>query len=172
MAAVVRASYASGAGPTLATAETGAKYNREESLAGATTPIPKPVATGTAFSWPKIFRLEVTTLDAATSLSNLRHHIASAPSTGLKLWFIDNATTYTQVAALAAADAGTDDATPGGYTTAPTSATVYDAGSYSAGSTGGKGDYIRYALGVSNLYVGGAGSAIALPNLIFTYDES
>lgn len=172
MAAVVRASYASGAGPTLATAETGAKYNREESLAGTTAPIPKPTATGTAFSWPKVFRLEVTTLDAATSLSNLRHHIASAPSAGLKLWFKDDATTYTQVAAAAAADSGTDDSTPATYTAAPTSAAVYDAGSYSAGSTGGKGDYIRYALGVSNLYVGGAGSAIALPNLIFTYDES
>jgi hypothetical protein len=171
MAAVVRASYASGAGPTLATAETGAKYNREETLAGTTAPIPKPNATGTAFSWPKVMRLEVTTLDA-TSISNFRHNIASAPSTGLALWFKDDATTYTQVAALAAADAGTNGATPAGYTVCPTTATSWDAGSYSASTTGGKGDYIRFALGVDNLYVGGAGSAIALPNLIFTYDEA
>ncbi len=172
MAAVVRASYASGAGPTLATAETGAKYGREESLAGATTPIPVPTATGTAFSWPKIYRLEVTTLDAATSISNFRHRISAATATGLKLWFVDNGATYTQVAAVAAADSGTNDSTPATYTAAPTTDTVYDAASYSAGSTGGKGDYIRYALGVSNLYVGGAGSAIALPSLVFTYDES
>jgi hypothetical protein len=171
MAATVQAHYASGAGPSLATAEGGAKYNREESLAGTTTPIPKPNATGTAFSWPKVYRLNVTAADA-TNLSNLRHHIASAPAAGLKLWFKDDATTYTQVAAAADSDSGTNDSTPSGYTTAPTSATQYDAGPHSANSTGGKGDYIRYALGVSNLYLGGAGSAIALPNLIFTYDES
>jgi len=156
----------------LANAETGAKYNREESLAGATTPITVPIATGTAFSWPKVFRLEVTTIDAATSISNFRHRISAATGTGLKLWFIDNGATYTQVTAVASADAGTNDATPTGYTAAPTADAVYDAASYAAGTTGGKGDYIRYALGVSNLYVGGAGSAVALPNLVFTYDES
>ena len=171
-AATVRASYASGAGPTLATAETGWKYNREETLAGTTAPIPKPNATGTAFSWPKVARLEVTTLDAATSISNLRHRIQSAPSTGLKLWYRDDATTYTRSTAIASADSGTDDSTPAGYTTCPTSDTVYDSGSYAASSTGGKGDYLSFALGVSNLYVGGAGSAIALPNLVLTYDEA
>lgn len=171
-AATVRASYASGAGPTLATAETGAKHNREETLAGTSAPIPKPNAAGTAFSWPKIFRLEVTSSDS-TSLSNLRHRIASAPSTGLKLWFKDTSTTYGRSTAVAAADNGTtDDATPAGYTTAPTSDAQYDAGPHAASSTGGKGDYLDYALGVSNLYVGGAGSAISLPNLILTYDES
>jgi len=159
-------------GPTLATAETGAKYNREETLAGTTAPIPKPTATGTAFSWPKVLRLEVTTLDAATSLSNLRHRIASAPSAGLKLWFKDDAATYVRSTAVAAADAGTDDATPAGYTTAPTADAVYDAASYSAGTTGGKGDYLSYALGISNLYVGGAGNNIALPTLTLTYDEA
>lgn len=172
MAATVRASYASGAGPTLANAETGWKYNREETLAGTSAPIPKPNATGTAFSYPKPVRLEVTATDA-TSISNLRHRIASAPSAGLKLWFRDDGATYQRGNALAAADNGTtDDATPSGYTAAPTSDTVYDSGSYSASSTGGKGDYLSYALGVSNLYTGGAGSAIALPNLILTYDEA
>lgn len=171
-AAIVRASYASGVGPTLATAETGARYNREESLAGATTPVPVPVATGTNFSWPKVFRLEVTTIDAATSISNFRHRISAATGTGLKLWFIDNGVTYTQVAAVAAADSGTNDSTPAGYTAAPTTDTVYDAVSYPAGTVGGKGDYIRYALGVSNLYVGGAGSAVALPSLVVSYDEA
>lgn len=172
MAAVVRASYASGVGPTLATAETGAKYSREESLAGATTPVPKPVATGTAFSWPKVFRLEVTTIDAATSISNFRHRISAAPATGLALWFRDDAAVYTQVTAVASADAGTNGATPTGYTAAPTADAVYDAASYSAGTVGGKGDYIRYALGVSNTYAGSAGSAIALPDLLLTYDEA
>jgi len=171
MAAVVRASYANSTGPTLASAEGGWKFNREETLAG-TTAIPKPTATGTAFSWSKPSRLEVTTLDAATSISNFRHRIASAPATGLKLWFRDDGATYARGNALAAADSGTDDSTPAGYTASPTTDTVYDAASYSAGTTGGKGDYLSHALGVSNLYVGGAGSAIALPNLILTYDEA
>jgi hypothetical protein len=172
MAAIVRASYASGAGPSLVSAETGAKYNREETLAGTTAPIPKPNAAGTAFSYPKSYRLEVTTLDAATSISNFRHRIQSAPSAGLKLWFRDDGATYQRPNALAAADSGSDDSTPSGYTTAPTSDTVYDAGSYAASSTGGKGDYLSYALGVSNLYLGGAGPAIALPNCVLTYDEA
>lgn len=171
MAAVVRASIATGAGPTLATAETGAKYNLEESLAGATTPVSVPTAAGTNFSWPKVFRLEVTTIDAATSLTNLRHNISAAPATGMKLWFRDDGATYVRSTAVAAAASGTNDSTPAGYTTAPTTATSYDAGTYAASTTGGKGDYLSMALGVSNLYVGGGGSAIALPNLVITYDE-
>jgi hypothetical protein len=172
MAATVRLSYASGAGPTLATAETGIKYNREESLAGTTAPIPRPVATGTAFSYTKAFRLEVTTGDA-TNLSNLRlQYSGSAPATGLALWYRDDATTYQRPNALAAADAGTNGATPSGFTAMPSSPTSYDSGSYSASSTGGKGDYFSTALGVSNNYAGGAGSAIALPDLMVTFDES
>jgi hypothetical protein len=34
------------------------------------------------------------------------------------------------------------------------------------------GDYGSVVLGVSNNYAGGAGSAIALPTLTFTYDEA
>lgn len=172
MAAVVRLSFASGVGPALTNAETGAKYGLEESLAGATTPIPVPTATGTNFSWPKVFRYEVTTIDAATSIGNFRHRISAAPATGLKLWFRDDGATYVRSTAVAAASSGTNDFTPAGYTTAPTSDTVYDAASYSAGTTGGKGDYLSYALGVSALYTGGANSATALPSLITTIDET
>ena len=172
MAAVVRLSYASGAGPSLTSAETGIKYNREETLAGTTAPIPRPVATGTAFSYSKAFRLEVTTSDA-TSLSNLRlQYSGSAPATGLALWYRDDATTYQRPNALAAADSGTNGSTPAGYTAMPASPTSYDAGSYSASTTGAKGDYFSTALGVSNNYAGGAGSAIALPDLVVTYDEA
>ncbi|MGI8404594.1 MAG: hypothetical protein ACR2OE_07495 [Thermomicrobiales bacterium] len=170
-AAIVRASYASGVGPTLANAETGAKYNLEETLAGSTTPVSVPTATGTNFSWSKTFRLEVTTLDAATSLTNLRHNISAAPATGMKLWFRNDATTYARSTAVAAASSGTNDSTPAGYTAAPTTATVYDAGSFPASSVGGKGSYLSLTLGVSNLYAGGGGSAIALPSLLLIYDE-
>jgi hypothetical protein len=171
MAAVVRLDYANGAGPTLGSAEGGVKYNREETVAG-TTPIPRPTATGTAFSYSKPFRLNVTTADA-TNISNLRLHTPGAPATGLKLWYRDDATTYQRGNAVAAADSGTDDSTPAGYTVMPTTATVYDAGSYSANSTGGKGDYFSTALGVASTYAGGAGSAIAVPSpLTVTYDEA
>jgi hypothetical protein len=171
MAATVRASYESGAGPTLVSAETGAKFNREETLAG-TTPVPKPNATGTNFSYPKSYRLEVTATDT-TSISNFRHNMSSSPATGLKLWFRDDGATYQRPNAVAAADNGTtDDATPSGYTVESTSAAVYDAASYATSSTGGKGDHLSVALGISNLYVGGAGGAIALPNEVLTYDEA
>lgn len=171
MSAVVRASYASTATPTYASAEGGAKYNREESLAGATTPIPKPNSAGSNYSYAKPFRLEVTTSDT-TTLSNLRHRIASAPAAGLKLWFIDDGATFVRGNVALTDNGTTDDAAPAGATVAPTSDTVYDATGASASSTGPKGDFIRYILGVSNLYLGGAGSAIALPNLILTYDEA
>jgi hypothetical protein len=171
MAAVVRIGYASGAGPTLANAEAGIKYNQEESLSGTTAPIPKPTATGTEFSWPKVFRLEVTTGDA-TSLSNLRYRYnGSAPATGLNLWVKDDGASYAQVSASADTPSGSNGATPTGYSAMPSSLTQYDAGSYSASITGGKGDYFRIALGVSNTYAGSAGQAIALPSLEVAYDE-
>lgn len=171
MAATVRLSYASGAGPTLASAETGIKYNQEESLAGTGAPIPRPTATGTEFSWPKVFCLEVTASDS-TSISNRRLHINAGETTGLELFYRDDGDTYTQVTAEADSPSGSNGATPTGYTSAPESATQYDAGSDSAGSTGRSGDYFRMALAVSNTYAGGAGSAISLPSLVVTYDES
>jgi hypothetical protein len=171
MAAGVRLSYASSTGPTLGTAETGIKYNREETVAG-TTPIPRPTATGTAFSWSKPFRLEIIATDT-TSISNFRlNYTGSAPATGLALWYRDDVTTYQRGNALAAADTGTNGATPAGYSSMTTSPYTYDAGSYSTSTPGGKGDYFSTALGVSNNYAGGAGSAIALPDLVVTYDEA
>ncbi len=171
MAATVQAQYANGAGPTLANAEGGSKFNREETLTG-TTPIPKPNAAGTNFSYPKVYVLAVTGTDT-TSISNLRHNMASSPAAGLKLWFRDDGVTYQRPNAVAAADnATTDDATPAGYTVESTTPSSWDAGSYSTSSTGRKGDYLSVALGVSNLYLGGAGGAIALPNEVLTYDEA
>jgi hypothetical protein len=170
MAATVRASYASSTGPTLGTAESGFKFNREETVAG-TAPIPKPNATGTNYSYSKPLVLEVTTPDT-TAISNRKLRRASAPAAGLTMWFRDDADTYQRGNAVAAADNGTtDDATPSGYSAMPSSDTVYDAGSDTANS-GRSGDYLSTALGVSNLYVGGAGNAIALPNIVLTYDEA
>lgn len=172
MAATVRLSYWSGAGPTASTAETGALYNQEESLAGTGAPIPRPTATGTEFSWHKVFALEVTAGDS-TSISNRRlNYNGSAPATGLGLFYKDDADTYTRSTAEADTATGSNGSTPTGYSAMPSSPTSYDAGVDSASSTGRSGDYFRTALGVSNNYSGGAGSSIALPDLDVTYDES
>lgn len=172
MAATWRIGYASGAGPSLANAETGIVYNQEESLAGTTAPIPRPTATGTEFSWPKVFRVEVTGTDS-TTLSNLRvSYDGSAPAAGLALWWKDDGASYTQVAAEADSPSGSNGATPTGYNDLTATPEVYDATGASAGTTGGKGDYFRVALGIDNTYAGGAGSDIALPDLEVTLDES
>jgi hypothetical protein len=172
MAATMRATYWSGAGPSATTAEGGFKFNREETVAG-TTPIPKPNATGTNYSYNKPISLEVTGADAGTSTSNRRIHRSSAPAAGITMWMRDDADTYQRGNAVAAADNGTtNDATPSGYSAMPSSATVYDAASDSNAATGRSGDYVSVAVGISNLYLGGAGSAVAVPNIVLTYDES
>ena len=171
MAAVVRASYGSSTGPTLVTAESGFKFNREESVAG-TTPVPKPNASGTNYSFNKPLTLEVLTGDA-TAISNRRLHRNAAPAAGITMWYRDDADTYQRGNAVAAADNGTtNDATPSGYTTMPSSATVYDAASDSAASTGRSGDYLSVATGLSNLYLGGASNNVSVPSIILTYDEA
>lgn len=170
-AAVVRASVWTGSSPTAATAETGIVFNRAESATSTTETIPKPTSTGTNYSWPKVLALEVTTV-GTTTINNRRVHRASAPSAGLTMWYRDDGGTYNRPTAVAAADnTSTDDATPSGYTAMPSSATQYDNTSVATSSTGKNGDYVSVALGVSNLYVGGAGSGIALPNIVLTFDE-
>jgi hypothetical protein len=174
MAAVIRASIATLAGPTLASAEGGIKFNRSEGATDTTTPIPKPTSgSGTNYSWPKVLTLEVTTIDAATTISNRRIHRASAPAAGVTMWYKDDNDTYNRPAAVAAADnATTDDATPAGYSAMPSSATVYDAAGDSAGSLGRSGDYVSVALGISTLYTGGGSTNVTLPNIVMTYDEA
>ena len=170
MASTLRASIWTGASPTAASAEGGIKFNREDSASG-TTAIPIPTSTGTNFSWHKNLGLEVTS-DGSTTISNKRIHRGSAPTTGLELSFVANSA-YLQSAA-ADSDSGSAGATPTGYTDLTTSAQVYDAGSDASSSGAGNvcGDYVRVALAVSSTYAGGAGSAIALPDIVLTYDEA
>ena len=72
---------------------------------------------------------------------------------------------------LPAADAA-NQAVPSGYTQVTTTPASYDASSISAGSLGRNGSMILCLIGVDNTYVGGAGNAIALPNLQLSYDEA
>ncbi len=165
--------FSGAAAATVASAETGIKFARDETQVGTTAPIPKPNAAGTNYSWPKELALEVTTVDAATSISNRKLNAASAPAAGLTLWYRNDAATYQRPTAVAAADnATTNDATPSGFTAMPTAATVYDAAAVAASALGRNGSYLSVALGVSALFLGGAGPNIALPSLSFVYDES
>lgn len=181
MAATVTVYYYNSTGPTGATAEGGSKWNREDTLTG-TTPVPIPTATGTAFSYHKTFALYVASGGGTTSISNRKIYQNGAPTTGLKQWWTTFSTdTYFQATAAAAVDDVTNDATPdqGSYGAAwqsiPESsgaAATWHAASVAATNSQKNGNYIVCCLGVGNNYTGGAGSAIALPDLKFMYDEA
>ncbi len=156
-------------GGSIGNAETGITFSREDSQSG-TTPIPIPTATGTHFAWQKNLGLNVT-VAGTTSISNRRVSLSANPATGLLLWF-KASNVYTDPASgNAPADAGTNGATPTGYTQITTSTQVYDNASVATSSTGRNGQFCIVTLGVDNTYTGGAGSAIALPNILLTYDE-
>ena len=167
MASTLRAAIFTGATPTAASAEGGIKFNREDSASG-TTAIPIPTSTGTKHSFHKNLGLEVTS-DDNTAISNKRIHYDGSLPAGVKLWWMASGS-YVQ-AALADSDAGTDDTGPSGYTAMTSSPVQYDAGPDDS-NVGLNGDYVRVALSVDSTYNGGAGSAIALPDIILTYDEA
>ena len=179
MAATVQAQCATGAGPTLANAETGIVYNRVDTQTG-TTPIPIPTATGNHYSWLKYLAL-VVTATSTTSISNRKISFASAPATGLQgLWF--NQPTYTQANTTQgnaagnypADDVAANGTVPTGIAWAGTTTTpaLWDNTSVATSSAARNGNYVQTCLQVSNAYVGGAGAGIALPNLTLTYDEA
>ena len=97
IAATLKAYCATGATPTLASADSAdsasIRYGRDDSQSSTAT-IPIPTATGTHYSYLKYLLLDVT-VTGATSISNRKISIASALATGLTLWFKDQAT-YTQ----------------------------------------------------------------------------
>lgn len=171
-AATVQAQIATGASPSYANAETGAKWNREDSLAG-TTPVPIPTVTGTNFSWIKNFALVVTGT-GTTTMSNRRVNYSGSPATGLGLFFKDVAVaSYAQAASgNKPTDSGSNGATPAGYTAMSSSTQLWDNTSVSTGSTGVNGDLCVCVLGVDHTYSGGPGSAQAAPSLVFSYDEA
>lgn len=174
MAATLQARIHTGASEgTGASAETGVKMNREDTQTG-TTPIPKPTATGTAYSWIKNLSLYVTAGGGSTALSNRKIRMATSPSTGLTLDFKDGTNTYTQASSgnKPTDNATTDDAVPATWTGLTTSFQSWDNASAAATNSTRNGNLVQVICGVSNLFVGGAGSATALPNLELQYDEA
>ncbi|MGZ6375357.1 MAG: hypothetical protein ACXWPI_11640, partial [Ktedonobacterales bacterium] len=130
-------------------------------------------ATGTNYSWIKSLVLAVTT-GGTTNMSNRRVSLSATPTTGLNLHFKGVAVaSYVQSASgNMPAASGSNGAVPATYTQATSSLQVYDATSTSTASTGPNGQMCVMVMGVDNTYVGGAGSAVSLPNIVLTYDEA
>lgn len=171
-AATCQAQAGTGASITLANAEGGVTFNLADSIT-STTPVSVPTSTGTNFSWIKNLVLAVTGT-GTTNITNRTIAMGSSPTTGLKLHFKDVAVaSYVQSASGNRPSAsGSNGATPAGYTVMTTSAQQYDNTSVATSGTGANGDLAVCVLGVGNDYVGGAGSAIALPNILLAYDEA
>jgi hypothetical protein len=171
MAATIRCSYygASASEPAGVTAETGIKLARADAQT-STTPTPIPTSTGTNYSWYMLLAFEVTGT-GATSISNRRIAAASSFTSGILIFFKDQAT-YTQPSSgNKPTDSGSaGPATPSTYTNVTTSNQLWDNTSTSTGTTGRKGDFCQIVGGVDNSYAGGGGNA-ALPNLSMVYDE-
>jgi hypothetical protein len=166
MAATIRISWFGGNAtePTDGTsAESGFKFNKADSLSG-TTPVVKPTATGTNFSWLKQFALEVTT-QAATTIGTLQVKMAQALSTGLTIGFLGSGTYADPTSGGSISDSGSNGAVPSGYAAVTTSYQTYD--SATGISTTGTapfrvGNFCRIVAGVDNTYAGGAGSALSM----------
>ena len=171
MPATVRAAIQTGAAgaPTIASAETEIKWNREDTPAG-TTPVPIPAAAGTEDSFAKWLFLDVTGT-STTSLSNRKLQLAAALAAGLTQAF-QATNTYAQETAPVAAAAGANDAIVAGFTQINTTGVVYDAAAVGTGTAGRNGQFARVYLGVSALFTGGAGNATVMPDLRLVYDEA
>jgi hypothetical protein len=183
MPATVRASYFGGSAgePAGSTAETGIVFSESDAKAPAagTAPIQIPTATGTAYSWIMLLALEVTAT-AATSLSNRTIKLASAITSGLAIFFAQQATYRQPASGNAPANSGSNgpatptpagSGAPGSYAALTTSPQTWDSGSDSAGSAGRNGDFVELVAGVDFSFAGGGGQS-ALPNLTITYDEA
>lgn len=171
MAATVQAQINTGSGPTTGSAEGGITFGRDDNVT-STAPIPKPTATGTNYSWAKTLMLMVTAGGGSTSISDRQVKFGSSPNTGVYGFFKDGSTSYSQAAAVLAADSGTQGATPATWTALTTSPQTWHAGSVAATNSTRNGNYLLVGLGIGDNYAGGASSAAAVPDLILSYTEA
>ncbi|MGZ6321449.1 MAG: hypothetical protein ACXWQR_19375 [Ktedonobacterales bacterium] len=176
MAATVQTQLANGATPTLANAETGIRYGRDDNQTSTAT-IPIPTATGTKYSYLKYLAL-VVTATSTTNITNRRINWATTPATGLFGFFLNQAT-YTQnngtqgaAAGNYPADAGTNGATPASYTLMSTTAQLWDNTSVAPSSAARNGTYVQTVVGADFTYAGGGNSNTSLPSITLTYDEA
>ena len=158
---------------TGASAEGGVKFNREDTASG-TTPIPKPTATGTNYSWNKNLGLYVTGGGGSTAITNRKVALAAAAATGLTLHFKDGGATYAQATSgnKPTDDGAANGATPTGFTAMTTSYQTWDAASEAATDSDRNGNLVTVVLGVDNTYAGGASTNVTLPDISLQYDEA
>jgi hypothetical protein len=171
-AATCQGQAGTGSSVSWANAEGGLTWNLADSIT-STTPIAIPTATGTNFSWIKNLVIAVT-VTGTTAITNRTIKMGSSPSTGLALFWKDVAVaSYAQAASGNRPTAsGSNGATPAGYTAMTTSPVQFDNTSHVTSASGPNGDMAVCVLGVDNTYVGGAGSAIATPSVVLSYDEA
>lgn len=174
MAATVQAQISTGATPTVANAETGVAFGLADAQDASGSPILKPSGTGTNYSYYKTLHLQVTAGGGSTSISDRKIRFASTPTTGLYGFFKDGGTTYTQAtgANKPADTTASNGAVPSGYTALSTTFQTWDATSAAATTGQRNGNYVIVVVGVGGDYAGGAGSAIALPNIELQYLET
>jgi hypothetical protein len=172
-AATMQAQIGTGSSVSWASAEGGVKYNLADSATDTTTPIQIPTATGTNYSWIKNLVISVTGT-GTTTINNRKISMATSPATGLTMhWKALAVASYAQAATgNRPAASGSNGATPAGYTLMTTTAAQYDNTSVATSSTGPNGSMAVVVLGVDATCASGPGTAIALPNLTFTYDEA
>lgn len=149
------------------------KFNREDSLNG-TTPIPFPQSgPATRYSWFKNLALYVTVTDN-TQISNRRVLLDTNISlpTGVLLWA--NQTAGYQQASKnnrPMDDFSNDASQPSGYSALTPTPYLYDNQQIFANSMARNGEFAQVVLGVDSTYVGGNDTNVALPNILFEYDE-
>lgn len=155
--------------PVTANAASGFTFGRDDQVF-AEDPVPRPETTGTAYSFAKTLALYVVT-GAATSFSNRKIRLESTPTSGL-YFYIRAASSYTQATLPIAPDTvAADGYVPDGWTLLSTTFVEWDAAEVAATTGTRNGAYLEIALGVGYGYIGGAGSSVAIPNLVVQYDE-
>lgn len=171
-AATCQIQLGTGSSVSWANVESACKFNLADS-ASSTTPVAVPTATGTVFSWIKNIALAVT-VTGTTAITNRKIYMASSTSTGLALFWKDVAVgSYSQAASgNRPSSSGSNGNTPAGYTLMSTTPALYDNTSVATSGSGPNGDMAVCVLGIDNTYVGGAGSAISIPNISIVYDEA
>lgn len=174
MAMTVEIDIKTGAGPTTASV-TAVKWNRVDTAAG-TTVIPTPTATGTNFSFVKTFVVNITATGSLTMTDIKFGKVANETTTGTKLWYTSEHSSYTQATAAPGATGDNNSTAPDINSGSSEAAVplISGASAYSAGphsTTGEKGNLIEVTLGVDATNTT-AGSAVATPTLRWSWTES